>query len=178
MYIFKSFCIFFAQFCHVKHNHLFECCVSLSGFWCYIWSGTVLTCPWPTVTKWVAVLTFQSSWRWSPTVQIWRLRHSPQWPYNNSLGKIHKICIFYYHDFQLLTHLPLNKMATIFADIFKWIFLNENHRIEIQISLKFIPRSPIDNKPTLVQVMARRRTGDKPLPEPKITQFIDTYMWH
>ena len=53
-------------------------------------------------------------------------------------------------------------MATIFADdIFKWIFLNENDRIPIQLSLKFVPRSPIDNKTALVQVTASRRTGDE-----------------
>ena len=48
----------------------------------------------------------------------------------------------------------------------------------IQISLKFVRKSPIDNKRALVQVMAWRRTGDKPLPEPMITQFIDAYMRH
>ena len=36
--------------------------------------------------------------------------------------------------------------------------------------------SQIDNKPKLVQVMARRRTGDKPLPELMLTQFTDAYM--
>ena len=42
-------------------------------------------------------------------------------------------------------------MATILADdIFKRIFLNENDRIPIQISLKFVPRSPTDNKTALV----------------------------
>ena len=41
----------------------------------------------------------------------------------------------------LLTHLPLDKMAAIVADdIFKCIFLNENDRIPIQISRKFVPR--------------------------------------
>ena len=46
---------------------------------------------------------------------------------------------------------PLDKMAAILADNnFKCIFLNENDRILIQISLKFFPRSPIDNKPALV----------------------------
>ena len=46
-------------------------------------------------------------------------------------------------------------MAAILADdIFKCIFLNENDIILIQISLKFVPRSPIDNKPALVQVLA------------------------
>ena len=45
-----------------------------------------------------------------------------------------------------LTHLPLDKMAAIVADdIFKCIFWNENSKILIRISLKFVPRSPIDN---------------------------------
>ena len=70
-------------------------------------------------------------------------------------------------------------MAAIFADdILKCIFLNENSRIPIGISLKFVPRNPIDNKPALVQVMVWRRTGDKPLPEPMMTHFTDAYMRH
>ena len=38
--------------------------------------------------------------------------------------------------------------------------------------------SPIDNMSALVQVMAWRRIGDKPLPELMMTQFIDAYMRH
>ena len=67
-------------------------------------------------------------------------------------------------------------MAAIFADIFNRIFLNENDRIPIQISLKSVPMSPIDNQPALVQVMAWHRTGDKPLSGPMATQFIDAYI--
>ena len=53
-----------------------------------------------------------------------------------------------------LTHLPLNKMATILSDnICKGIFVNENDKIPIQITLKFALSSPIDNKTALVQVM-------------------------
>ena len=70
-------------------------------------------------------------------------------------------------------------MAAVLADnISKCIFLNENDRIHIQISLKSIPRSRIDNKPALVQVMAWHRIGAKPLPELMITQFTDAYMRH
>ena len=70
-------------------------------------------------------------------------------------------------------------MAAILADdIFKCIFLDDDDRIPIQISLKFVPRVPIDNKLALVQEMAWRRTGDKPLPEPMMTQFTDAYMRH
>ena len=78
-----------------------------------------------------------------------------------------------------ITHLPLDKMADILADDnFKCIFLNENDRILIRISLKFVSRSPIDNKTALVQVMAWRQISDKPLPEPMLTQFTDAYMRH
>ena len=70
-------------------------------------------------------------------------------------------------------------MAAILADhIFNCIFLNKNVRIPIQISLKYVSWSPIDNKPALVQVMAWHRTGDKPLAAPMMTHFIETYMWH
>ena len=59
-------------------------------------------------------------------------------------------------------HLPLDKMAAILADgIFKCIFLNETDRILIQISLKLVPKSSIDNKPTLIQVITW--TNDYPL---------------
>ena len=59
-----------------------------------------------------------------------------------------------------------------FADeIFKWIFLNENVWISINISLKFVPRGPINNIPTLVQVMVWRPPGDKPLSEPMLVRL-------
>ena len=74
---------------------------------------------------------------------------------------------------------PLNKMPAILADdIFRCIFLNENERIPIQISLKIVPMSPIDNRAALVQVMACRQTGDKPLSEPMLTQFAKVYLRH
>ena len=50
-------------------------------------------------------------------------------------------------------------------DIFKCIFRNENVWIPITISLKFVPKGPINNIPALVQIMAWRRPGDKPLSE-------------
>ena len=51
-------------------------------------------------------------------------------------------------------------------DIFKCNFLNENVKISIIIWLKFVPKEPINNIPALVQIMAWRRPGDKPLSEP------------
>ena len=51
-------------------------------------------------------------------------------------------------------------------DTSKRIFLNENVRISIKISLKFVPKGPINKIPALVQIMAWCRPGDKPLSEP------------
>ena len=70
-------------------------------------------------------------------------------------------------------------MAAILADdIFKWIFLNEKFCISIWILLKFVPKGPINNSTALVQVMAWRQTGDKPLSEPMLTQFTEAYIQH
>ena len=51
-------------------------------------------------------------------------------------------------------------------DTFKCIFLNENIQILVKIALKFIPKYPINNIPTLVQIMDWCWPGDKPLCEP------------
>ena len=56
-------------------------------------------------------------------------------------------------------------------DIFKRIFLNENVRISIKISLKFVPKGPINNIPALAQIMAWRRPGDKPLSDPMMVNL-------
>ena len=70
-------------------------------------------------------------------------------------------------------------MAAILADdISKSIFLNEKFSILIQILLKFVPKDPIDNNPALVQIMAWRQIGNKPLSEPMLTWFTDKYMRH
>ena len=56
-------------------------------------------------------------------------------------------------------------------DIFKCIFFDENVWIPIKISLKFVPHGPINNIPALVQIMAWRRPGDKPLSGPMMVRL-------
>ena len=56
-------------------------------------------------------------------------------------------------------------------DIFKCIFLNENVWIPTKISLKFVPKGPINNIPAMVQIMAWRRLGDKSLSEPMVVSL-------
>ena len=72
----------------------------------------------------------------------------------------------------ILTHWGRDKMTAILDDIFKRIFLNENVWISIKISLMFVP---FDNRSTFVQVIAWHQISDKPLPEPMMTQFNDTW---
>ena len=68
--------------------------------------------------------------------------------------------------------LSLRQNGRHFADdTLKPIFLNENVRISIKISLKFVPKGPINNIPALVQIMAWRRPGNKPLSEPMMVSF-------
>ena len=57
-------------------------------------------------------------------------------------------------------------------DSFKRIFLNKNIGILIKISLKFVHKGPISNIQALVQIMALRRPGDKPLSEPMVGSLL------
>ena len=86
------------------------------------------------------------------------------------------ICEYIWMKDNKTTRIPLICAIILADDIFKCIFWNENYRIPIQISLKFLPVCPIDNKRALVQVMAWCRTSDKPLLEPMMTQFTDAYV--
>ena len=74
---------------------------------------------------------------------------------------------------RLLNTLRPRQNGRHFADaIFKCIFLNENVLISIKISLKFLPKGQINNMPSLVQIMAWRRPGDKPLSEPMMVRIL------
>ena len=66
----------------------------------------------------------------------------------------------------VLTHWGRDKWSHLPDDIFKRIFLNANVLISIKISLKFVPKGPINKIPALVQIMAWRRPGAKPFSEP------------
>ena len=58
------------------------------------------------------------------------------------------------------------------GDIFKCIFFNEDVWISIKISLNFVPMGPVNNIPALVQIMAWRQAGDKPLSEPMLFRSL------
>ena len=73
---------------------------------------------------------------------------------------------------RLNTLMPGRNKRHCTDDILKCIFLNENVWISLKIALKFVPKFQINNIPALVQIMAWRQPGDKPLSEPMIVILL------
>ena len=71
----------------------------------------------------------------------------------------------------IITLRPRQNGRHIPDDIFKCIFVNENVWIPNKISPKFGPKCATNNIPALVQIMAWRRPGDKPLSEPMMVNL-------
>ena len=82
------------------------------------------------------------------------------------------ILSFFLTCYNLNTLRPRQHGRHFADDTFKRIFLNENVRISIKNSLKFVPKGPINNIPALVQIMAWRRPGDKPLSEAMMVSLL------
>ena len=81
-------------------------------------------------------------------------------------------CEFRIRSIFYLSTLRLKQNGGHFADnIFKCIFLNENVWILIYISLRFVPKGPINNIPVLVWIMVWCCPGNKPLSEPTMVSL-------
>ena len=101
------------------------------------------------------------------------------WPSYNGGKLYHRLLCIYDHmpDYTLGIASYINTLRPrqdgrhFPDDTFKCIFLNENIWITITISLKFVPKGPINNIPAMVQIMAWRRPGDKPLSEPMVVSL-------
>ena len=76
----------------------------------------------------------------------------------------------------IITLRPAQNGRHFAGDIFGVIFINENCRFFIKISLKFVPCGQFSNKPPLVQIMIWCQIGDKPLSELMMTLFTGDYM--
>ena len=123
--------------------------------------------------KWLS----KQSWGW------WFEMHSPPlWHHCNAKQMLHATATF--------NTLRPRYNGRHFADnMFKCIFLNENVWIPNKISLKFVSKGPINYIPALVQIMARRRAGAKPLSETMMVRLLThicvtqpqwvkhTYLW-
>ena len=95
--------------------------------------------------------------------------------------------IEYAHCFVLLYTWKLRQNGFKFADnihFLHWklvVIWLHNKRIYIyelyeKITLKYVHKSPIANKPTLVQIIAWCQTGNKPISEPVMAYFGVTYI--
>ena len=125
---------------------------------------------------------------------LWTKRPLLCWIYDNKRGNVtlhnkisrtsqmltFKACVIFstYPSYVVSSYLSLTHWGRSrrneqhFADdIFKRIFFNENVWISIEISLEFVPKGPINGIPALVQTMAWRRSGDKPLSEPMMVSL-------
>ena len=89
-------------------------------------------------------------------LKVWHLKWQPHIPGTNEHGNTLRLR-------QNGRHFP--------DDIFKCFFLNGNVSIAIKISLKFVLKGPINNSSALVQIMAWRRPGDKPLSKPMMVRL-------
>ena len=94
-----------------------------------------------------------------------RRRHGNIWIYDGLCSLV--------HIWGCINTLRPRQNGRHFADdTFKRIFMNENVRISINISLKFVPKGLINNIPALVQIMAWRRPGVRPLSEPMMVNSL------
>ena len=76
-------------------------------------------------------------------------------------------------DVDTLTHWGRDEIdaiwQTTFSNVFSWM---KNVPIVIKNSMRFVPKGPINNIPALVQIMAWRRPGDKPLSELMVGKLL------
>ena len=73
---------------------------------------------------------------------------------------------------KLNTLRPIQNCCNFADGIFKYIFLNINVWISLKFSLKFVPKVRINNILAMVQIMAWRWPGDKPLSEPMMFSLL------
>ena len=89
-------------------------------------------------------------------------------------GNDNKLIFMKHCDAIYLMHVLLGQDGRHFADdISICIFVNKKLSNLIEISLRFVPKGPIDNIPALVKIMAWHRMGDKPLSVSMLTLSTD-----
>ena len=103
---------------------------------------------------------------WSMTCQqgTYEMEHTRKYPKLNESGVFNISSWFN-------TLRPRQNGRHFADDTFKYIFLNKNVIISAKISLKFVPKGPINNITALVQIMAWRRSGVKPISEPMMVRL-------
>ena len=112
----------------------------------------------------------------SPPCSLWAqqtLQGTFRWVGSTKSGSIHDVTTSHGGHLLTLTYWGQDKMVALSQTILSIaFFVNENVRISIKFSLKFVPKGPISKIPALVQIMAWHRPGDKPLPEPVMVSLL------
>ena len=106
------------------------------------------------------------------TIALWRRQIET---FSASLAFVRKftfIYIFWTLHYPLLKHIEAEtKWPPSSIRHFQMHFLEWNAWISLTISLKFVPKVPMNNIPALVLIMAWRRPGAKPLSEPVLIRL-------
>ena len=108
----------------------------------------------------------KQSWGWwfeTPSRPLWRQCNAR----NNSHG--HQAIYFFVISRCVLIHIEAETRWPPFSYAFSWMKM-------FQFSITISPRGPIDNIRAVVQIMAWRLFGAKPLPEPMMFWITDAYM--
>ena len=97
-------------------------------------------------------------------------------PVDNKFAQV-QIMLYFFFAVQAISHClnslrPRQNGRNFADDTFKCFFFNEKVWISIKSSLKFVPKGPINNIPALLQIMAWRQPGDKPLSEPMMVSLL------
>ena len=84
------------------------------------------------------------------------------------------VCFLSFHNRWMLNTLRPRQNAwwSFRRRHFRFVLLNENVWISIKISLKFLPKGPINNIPAMVPIMTWRRPGNKPLSKPMMVSLL------
>ena len=164
-----------------------------SYFDCSQLSPAFAHCPYSNVVRWwtpcpgISIVSLNWSQLWKLTGSSRHFLHRANRPCHRLVTQETRWCHNSKSRFNTLR--PRQNGRHFADDIFKCVFLNENASIVIKISLNFVPKGPIYNIPALVQIMAWRRSGDKPLSEPvmvslpthicvTLLRWVNGAVWH
>ena len=117
------------------------------------------------------LISWKSSWDWQNQMQLDRLicdLDLDLYVYNGDCNWESLIVKFWYDWMDYYNSIG----ETLYVYFHECILVNENVWILIKMSLKFVPKGPINHNPALVQIMALRRPGDKPLSEPRMEKLL------
>ena len=126
-----------------------------------------------------------NSQSWETTCLYWNLPESWNWDRKPDCKQrvfIIPTPVKNKYDLIFYTMRPRQNGRHFPNDTFKCIFLNENSLISIKISLKFVPKGPINNISAFVQIMAWCWPGAKPLSETMLVSllthiFVNRLQW-